>query len=177
MASRALRFSIREYQDGDAPIIARLFYDSVQELGARRYRSDQVAAWAPHSPDPAALHAGARDGRITLVALDTAGAIIAWGDLEPNGHIDNLYCRPDAAGTGVALELLDELLRRASAWGIARVHTAASELARGLFERAGFVLRERRDFELHGVPIHHYAMERSLAPARGLHEKAIACEG
>jgi putative acetyltransferase len=173
MASRTLQFSIREYQDGDGPIMAALFYDAVRELGARRYRSDQVGAWAPGSPDSAALHARATDGRVTLVAIDTAGEIIAWGDLEHNGHIDNLYCRPDAAGTGVAADLLGELLRRASAWGITRVHTAASELARGLFERAGFVLLERRDFELRGVPIHHYAMERSLAarsrPARTKH--------
>jgi putative acetyltransferase len=101
MQPRTLLFRIRAYQDGDGPIVAQLFYDSVRELGPRRYRSDQVGAWAPASPDPAALHARATDGRITLVAIDAAGEIIAWGDLEHDGHIDNLYCRPHAAGTGV----------------------------------------------------------------------------
>jgi ribosomal protein S18 acetylase RimI-like enzyme len=163
MASRALPFCIREYQDGDAPMMARVFYDSVRELGPRRYRADQVAAWAAKSPDPAALHARAADGRTTLIAINAAGEIIAWGDLETDGHIDNLYCRPDAAGTGVASDLLDDLIRRASARGLTSVHTAASELARGLFERAGFVLLERRDFTVSGVAIHHYAMERRLA--------------
>lgn len=156
-----LRFRIRAYQDGDAPDMAGLFYASVRQLGARRYTADQVAAWAPRPPDPAALHARATDGRMTLVAIDPAGAVVAWGDLEPDGHLDNLYCRPDAAGTGVASVLLNELLSRASARGITRVHTSASELARGLFERAGFIVLERRDFELRGVPIHHYVMERT----------------
>jgi putative acetyltransferase len=62
----------------------------------------------------------------------------------------------------VAPALLQALLGRAESAGLPRVFVEASELARGLFERHGFRLVARRDFEVRGVPIHNYAMERRL---------------
>jgi putative acetyltransferase len=157
-----VQISIREYHDGDALSMAQLFYDSVRNLGPRRYTVEQVAAWAPKAPDPAVVHARAMDGRTTLVAVNESGEIMAYGDLEGDGHIDHLYCRADAAGTGVAIRLSDELVARATAAGISRLYVEASELALGLFERRGFVFVSRRDFDLRGVLIHNFAMERSL---------------
>jgi putative acetyltransferase len=155
-------FRIREYRPGDAPQIARLYFDSVRGLGPRRYTAEQVTAWAPSLADPAAVHARASDGRTTLVAVDEADAVLAYGDLQPDGHIDHVYGRPDVAGTGVAAALLDALLARARQAGMSRLFVEASELARGLFERRGFTLTHRRDFELRGVAIHNYALERQL---------------
>jgi putative acetyltransferase len=88
--------------------------------------------------------------------------VVAWGDLEMDGHIDHLFCRPEVAGAGVAPHLLDQLVAHATSAGISTLYTEASELARGLFERKGFGLVRRRDFELRGVAIHNYAMVRSL---------------
>lgn len=160
MIAPSLPFALREYRAGDAPAMAQLYFDSVQALGLRRYSAAQVAAWAPAPADPDAVHARASDGRLTLVAVDETDAVIGYADLEPDGHIDHLYCRPDAAGAGVAEALLDEILARAAAAGMARLYVEASELARGLFVRKGFIVVCRRDFELRGVAIHNYAMER-----------------
>lgn len=154
---------IREYEAADAPALAQVFYDSVRALGPRRYTPAQVAAWAPEPPDPARVRARAADGRTTVVALDALGEVVAYADLEPDGHIDHLYCRPEAAGRGVAEMLLDALVTRAVAAGVAKLHVEASELARGLFERKGFAVIHRREFERRGVKIHNYAMERTLA--------------
>jgi putative acetyltransferase len=38
----------------------------------------------------------------------------------------------------------------------------ASEPARRFFLKRGYAVLERRDFEIGGVPIHNYAMERRL---------------
>jgi putative acetyltransferase len=153
-------FAIRPYRDADAEAMARLYYDSARTLGARRYSPEQVAAWAPAPLDPADVRRRAADGRITLVAVDDADQVIAYGDLEADGHIDHLYCSPDAAGSGAAGAVLDALLARAE--GLPRLYVEASELARGLFERKGFVVERRRDFEVRGVAIHNYAMARRL---------------
>jgi putative acetyltransferase len=51
----------------------------------------------------------------------------------------------------------------AAAQGIVRLYTEASEPARRFFERRGFVVDHRRDFELAGVPMHNYAMHKRLA--------------
>ncbi len=88
--------------------------------------------------------------------------VAAFGDLEPDGHIDHLYCRPDAAGRGVASALLDALIARGAEAGLPELRVEASELARPLFERKGFRTLARRDFEVRGVAIHNYAMRRAL---------------
>ena len=154
--------TLREYRALDAPALAQVFHESVRMLGPRRYSAAQVEAWAPAPRDPADVHARAADGRLTLVAVSPDGEILGYGDLEHDGHIDQLYCSPKAAGAGVAGQLLDALIGRAAGRGLTRLHVEASELARGLFERRGFVIAARQDFELRGVPIHNYAMARSL---------------
>ena len=153
---------LRDYRPEDAPAMARLYFDSARTLGPRSYSAEQVVAWAPAPLDPAAVRARAEDGRITLVALNGAEEVIAYADLEPDGHVDHLYCRPDYAGAGVASRLLDALIARAAAAGLQRLHVEASELARPVFARKGFSLVRRRDFEVRGVPIHNYAMEMVL---------------
>jgi putative acetyltransferase len=162
MARQPLKFYVREYQKGDAPHIAQLFYISVRGLGRLRYTAEQVAVWAPGPLDPASVHAKTADGRTTLVAVNPSGEVIGYADLEDDGHIDHLYCHPGVSGTGAADQLLDELLVRATAALMPRLYTEASELAKGVFKRKGFELVCRRDFELRGVPIHNFAMERRL---------------
>lgn len=104
-----------------------------------------------------------------LVAVDGAGRPVAFGDLEPDGHIHFLYCAPEAAGTGVTATLYDALERIARAQGIVRLYAEASEPARRFFARQGFRTIGRRDFDIEGVPIHNYAVEKRLpeaAPSR-----------
>jgi putative acetyltransferase len=151
---------IRRYRPEDAALVAELFHLSVRVLGARRYSAEQTAAWSPVQPAPETVDARACDGRVVLVATDADGKIVGFGELEADGHIDRLYVHPDAAGTGTAAELLDALLALAAEQGLARLHVEASELARGLFERRGFRVLHRRDFELRGVPVHNWAMSR-----------------
>jgi len=151
--------AIRGYLPGDAPHMAQIYFEAARALGARHYSEAQVAAWAPAPADPEAVHERACDGRETLVAMDGAGGVMAYGDLEPDGHIDHLYCRPDAAGRGVGSALVARLVERARAAGLTRLYVEASEGARPVFERKGFRVTHRRDFEVRGVPIHNYAME------------------
>lgn len=155
---------VRHFRPDDAPVLARLFFDAVHEVAARHYSPAQIAAWAPAVPDPARFLARGADGRALLVAQGSDGAILAYGDVEADGHIDHLFCRPDVAGTGVTAALYEAIEAAARERGIARLYTEASEPARRFFERRGFALVTRRDFELAGVPIHNYAMEKLLGP-------------
>lgn len=160
--SRTDDLVIRNYRLGDAPHMAQLYFDSVRAIGPRGYSPEQVAAWAPEPADPVRFHARAADGRTTLIAENAHGEVIAYGDLEADGHIDHLYCRPDAAGTGVASRIVEELTACARTAGCPRLYVEASELARPLFEHKGFRMTERREFRLGETPMHNYAMERAL---------------
>lgn len=73
-----------------------------------------------------------------------------------------LYCHPDHTRRGLADELLGHAEAYARSLGLSRLFTEASELARPAFERAGYKRQHRRDFEIEGVPIHNYAMQKFL---------------
>ncbi|MBV8772604.1 MAG: GNAT family N-acetyltransferase [Deltaproteobacteria bacterium] len=154
---------IRFYDSKDAAFLSSVFFDAVRTAGLRDYSQAQVEAWAPAKPDPANVETRARDGRLTLVAVNEVDEPIAYGDLEANGHIDHLFCRPENIGTGVASALCDRLEEEAREQGITRLFVEASEAARKLFLHKGFVEIKRREFILRGVPSHNYAMEKLLS--------------
>lgn len=153
---------IRPFRDEDAPALAALFHASVHGVAARHYMPAQVRAWSGAPVDPSRFLARAHDGRTLLVAADSRDRPIAYGDVEEDGHIDHLYCAPDHAGTGVAAALYSALEAAARSRGIARLYVEASEPARRFFLKQGFTELRRRDFEIAGVPIHNYAMEKRL---------------
>ncbi len=153
---------VRPFRPEDAPALAAIFHAAVHGIAGRHYSAAQVEAWAPSVPDPARFVARGADGRLLLVAVDEDDVPLAYGDLEADGHIDHLFCRPDAAGTGVAAALYAEIEAAARTQGLGRLYVEASEPARRFFLKHGFALVGRRDFELAGVAIHNFAMEKGL---------------
>ena len=157
---------VRPYRPEDAPALVALFHASVHQIGGLYYSQAQVDAWAPEVPDAARFRARAADGRTVLVAVDDDDAPLAYGDVEDDGHIDHLFCRPDAAGTGVAAALYAAIEAAARARGIDLVYVEASVPARRFFLKRGFDMIGRRDFEMGGVAIHNFEMEKRLRSRR-----------
>jgi putative acetyltransferase len=152
---------IRSFEPADAEALATLFHESVHQTGIQDYSAEQVAAWSPSKPDPEKYLRQAQ-GRTFLVALRDDGVVIGYGDLEPNGHIDHLYCHPDVVGTGVGSAIYAELEATASKTGVDVLFVEASEGARRLFERRGFSVDARNDFLVNGVAFHNYRMSKSI---------------
>ncbi len=152
--------SIRPYQPADAPALSALYDASVRTLGARDYSPAQIEAWASLAPSPEALDGRMADGRTRLVAI--ADGVAGFIDVETDGHIDLLYVAPVAAGAGVARALLETAEALAPQSGVARLYGEASETARPVFERLGYSVVARRDFEVAGVAIHNWAVEKRL---------------
>ena len=77
-----------------------------------------------------------------------------------------LYCHPEHTRRGLADKLLAASEQYARKRKLRHLYTEASELARPAFERAGFVVQHRRDFDIEhdgkAVAIHNYAMEKPL---------------
>ena len=155
---------VRPFKKGDEFGLATLFHAAIHQIAAHHYSPGQVQAWSPQVPDPARFLARGTDGRTLLLAVDDDDEPLAYGDVEADGHIDHLFCRPEVAGTGVTARLYEELERAARERGIENLFTEASEPARRFFSKQGFVEIERRDFEISGVPIHNFRMEKRLAP-------------
>ncbi len=156
--------TVRLYRPADAAAISELFHRSVEGVAARVYGPEQIAAWTARGPDEAGTHARCSDGRTVLVAVEGEERVVAFTDLEPDGHIHMLFCSPEVEGRGVAHALQAELERVARAAGHTRLFVEASEQARRFYLRQGFVVLHRRDFTIgDDVPIHNFAMEKRLA--------------
>lgn len=153
---------IRDYRPSDAPVLADLYARSVRGIGPRFYNPEQVEAWAGRAPTVERVREAYGDGRVALVAVDDDDRPVAFSDVEPDGHINFLYCAPEAAGRGTMSALVDLLEERAAALGYPRLHVEASEAARPFLLRRGFTLLARRELRIGDVPIHNYAMEKWL---------------
>lgn len=154
--------TIRAYRPSDAAALSRLRYRAVRELAPIAYTPEQIAAWLPEPQSVAAVRARCEDGRRVWVCIDADDTLMGYTDLEADGHVDTLYTHPDFARRGVGTALLAHVETIARADGLARLFSEASALAVGVFERAGFVRLERREFELRGVAIYNFAVEKLL---------------
>ena len=97
-----------------------------------------------------------------MVGVDERDRPIAYGDLEDDGHLDFLYCAPEAAGKGNGSQIYDALERRAREKSLRKIYVEASEVARPFFERNGFTLVSRNSLSIRGVAIHNFKMEKIL---------------
>jgi putative acetyltransferase len=168
-----VKVAIRLYDQRDADDLADVFFRSVRQAALSDYTAAQVKAWLPERPPPALMDHRASDGRMVLVAVDERDRVVGYIDLEANGHIDHLFCTPQAVGHGIASRLYDATEAAAREQEIGRLFVEASEPARRLFERKGFEVLERQDLIRHSVAIHNYRMEKVLA--RGDHDGDIGC--
>lgn len=150
---------IRPYQSSDSEALSALYARAVRVTGPRAYSHAQVAAWAALTPDAARLEA-LMINRWRFVAVSTSP--VAFIDLEADGHIDLFYAAPEVTGTGVGKRLYQHTEAFARAQGLTRLYAEASEVALPLFTRQGFTCLHRRDFDIGGVAIHNYAVEKAL---------------
>ena len=146
----------------DSAAMANIFQRSVRGVGLLLYCARQVDAWAARGPNAARIRAQCADGRVVMVAERDDGAIIGFCDLEPNGHIDFLYCAPEAIRSGVGSALYQVIERAALNRNMRRLHCEASEAAKPFFINKGFSLIKRCDFWIENVPIHNFAMVKLL---------------
>lgn len=159
-------YATRPARPEDGPALTALTIAAIRETARAAYSPEQIDAWSARIAQSARI-SGAFPGDLVRVAVDAADQPVAYSVLEAGGHLDMLYCHPDHGGRGLGGRLLAEAELAARAMEVTRLFTEASELARPVFERAGYLLVERRDFAIpfegREVAIHNYAMDKRLA--------------
>lgn len=159
-------YIIRPYRDGDAEVLVEIITAAITIIGPHAYSAEQTAAWAARRPGADRFGERVAAGHAISVAVDESDRAVAYALLEPDGHLDHLYNHPDHTRRGLAASLLGWAEAHARAHSLARLYTEASELARPAFERAGYVVTEKREFTIahagRDIPIHNWAMEKRL---------------
>lgn len=153
---------IRKYREDDCSNVTAIFVNAVTVTGLRGYSPEQVRVWAASGASDDATRERCGDGRLVLVAVNVDDRAIAFIDLEDDGHIDMLFCLPQWTRRGIASALYEKLENIAHQRGMNRLYVEASEIAKPFFARKGFALLRRKDFEMEGVAVHNYAMEKLL---------------
>ncbi|UVI38793.1 GNAT family N-acetyltransferase [Qipengyuania spongiae] len=97
---------IRRFETADAEALAELARAAILKIGARAYSPAQVAAWCSGQMTAERFRERAAAGEMILVAVGEAERPVAYTLLEPDGHLDQLYCHPDHTRRGLADRLL-----------------------------------------------------------------------
>ena len=154
--------SLRPYLPADASLCAEIFRASIELSASDDYSDEQRDAWAARADDTVAF--GARlAGSLTLVAL-IDGEPVGFASLRSEGEIDMLYVDPRFGRRGVGAALIDALSRLASARGAERLTSEASDTARALFERQGFIAQRRNLVQIDDQWLANTTMTKRLAP-------------
>jgi putative acetyltransferase len=153
--------ALRPYLPADLPVISDIFRDSIEELTQDDYDEDQRNAWAAAADDKAAF--GARLAKALSLVATVAGDVAGFASLAEGDQIDLVYVRPDVARQGVATALVDALERLATARGVTKLVTNASDTARPFFEKRGYVAQSRNTVLREGEWLANTTMTKSLA--------------
>ncbi|MGI5893719.1 MAG: GNAT family N-acetyltransferase [Candidatus Merdivicinus sp.] len=151
---------IREYRPDDCTEILRLFYDTVHTVNAKDYSAEQLAVWAPKTPDFSRWQRtlGAHNSYVA----EEEGRITGFADLDiPACYFDRLYIHKDYQRQGIASLLADRIEADARAAGISRLEVAASITARPFFEKRGYRLVREQQVERGGILLTNFVMEKN----------------
>jgi putative acetyltransferase len=152
---------LRPFLPADAPVLAEIFRDSIEELAADDYSEAQQEAWAASADDEEAF-ARRLGEQLTLVAtLD--GSVVGFISLAGTEQVDMLYVHPAAAGQGIGTMLCDAVEKIAANRGTSRLTVDASETARDFFQHRGYVAKQRNTVSCQGEWLVNTTMEKSLA--------------
>ena len=146
--------------DSDCAALFGVFHAAVHIGAARHYTQAERKAWisrdTPGPGWPARLRAQ------TVFAARNGGQIVGFMAVEPDGHLDLAFVRPDWMGRGVAVMLHAWLLDWAEARGLPRLTTEASHLARSFLARQGWQVDRVETVTRDGQQIKRFCMTLNL---------------
>ena len=148
---------VRPYHLGDEQAFIDLFRRSVREVAPSKYSHEQVEAWIGNLAAASRIRERASE-RETYVAEENT-RMLGWIEMTTDGHLDVLYCAPEATRKGVADALYATVLKRAHDLALKRLHTEASYFAESFFRRHGWVLEEREVIVRSGISIPRARMQ------------------
>jgi len=151
---------IIDYSATLARALTDLYYQSVHSIDASFYSVEQKNAWAPYPVDYQkwAARFAIKKPYILTINNEIAGFI----ELEADGHIDCAYVAPKYERRGVATKLLIHLVAVAKETGLQELYVEASEVAKPLFEKFGFIVeRENKVIRKH-IELVNYSMRVRL---------------
>ena len=151
---------IIEYSSKSAKELTDVFYNSVHAINTSIYSMEQKNAWAPLPIDYEkwADRFDIKKPYILTVNDEVAGFI----ELESDGHIDCTYVDPKFERKGVATKLLQHIMHIAKEMGLKELYVEASIVAKPLFEKLGFKVKNENKVIRNQIVLVNYSMRLGL---------------
>jgi putative acetyltransferase len=154
--------TLRPYLPADLPQLSEIRLAAIEELTTEDYDEAQRQAWADLADDEEGLGETLKKS-LSLVAL-VGGAPVGFIALADGGRIDQLYVHPAVARTGVATTLCDAIEKLAAARKLEILVVDASDTAKPLFDRRGYVAESRNTVSVEDVWLGNTRMKKKLSP-------------
>ena len=138
-----------------------IFFDAVHDGTAAFYSPEQQWAWAPVVPSGAAW-ASRLLSQHALVARDD-GLPVGFMTLDKDGYIDLAFVAPAQQRKGIGTRLYSAVEGMARDAAIGRLHSQASFLVKGLFERHGWSTVREQQVDRSNTTLTNFLMEKHLA--------------
>lgn len=156
-----MSLNVRHFQLGDHVAIAETFTRAVHESTVADYTQAQRDVWAPRRPNLDRWRARCEFKR-PWVCVNKEDVLVAFLELDHDGHIDCAYTHPDFAGQG-AMTLLylhvEDVCRTA---GICRLWAEVSLTAQPFFAARGWSFVRDDAVVRDGVELPRAVMEKML---------------
>lgn len=154
-----MQISIRNYDESDAEVLWKLFFNTVRTVNIRDYSQAQVEAWASASYDANYWTQRMKGLSPFLAVIDDE--VVGYTDLQADGLIDHFFCHHQFQRQGVGTALMNHVLAVGQARGIKRFYSEVSITARPFYEHHGFSFVEEKTAELMGQVLSFNVMVRS----------------
>ena len=151
---------VRRASSNDLSRLAEIYRNSVESIGNQKYSDEQVAAWSAFA-DKTELFRDFVLKPMTLV-LDQGGIPVAFGGIEPNGHIASLYVHGCAQRSGAGSTILRELEAHAREHEIPVLYAEASQFSKPLFLRMGYAVDREETVQYDDVSFLRWVVVKSL---------------
>ena len=155
-----MTIKILSYHPSQYKAIADIFHAAVHAIDNKIYSETQQEAWAPTPPDYDFWHKKLAVSR-PFVAMDK-DRVIAFAELESDGHIDCFYVAPDYQGQGVASRLYRHLENNARERDMTKLFVEASHLIKPLFLSWGFGIQNQNRIRRNDETLCSFSMIKNL---------------
>jgi putative acetyltransferase len=154
----------RLYEPTDLPNVIGVYTASIRSLAAPFYSPEQIAAWAPATPDVERWQQ--RLATLHTIVADCDGVLAGFASYNLDGYLDLLFTHPTFARRGIATRLYFRVESALRSSGSAKIFTHASLAARPFFDRHGFQVDAEECVECRGEYLRRYAMHKEISNER-----------
>lgn len=147
----------RDYQPTDCEQLAKLFYNTVHNVNAKDYSSEQLDVWATGKVDLREWNRSLLKNK-TVIVMEK-NEIVGFGDIDRSGYLDRLFVHQDYLGKGIATRICNEL---ESAVNVKVITTYASITAKPFFQQRGYRVIKKQEVIRQGIALTNYVMAKEI---------------